>query len=151
MSYDRSKLKQWLIREEDLRLEAYLDSEGLWTIGVGHLIDTPGAHTPAPRIARINNREAMAFLDIDIEDAEHTLDGWLPGWELRDGPRQMAMLQFAFQLGGRVLTFTNSRLLLLAGDWEKAADNLLLSKWATKQSPARAKRVTDVIRTGVLA
>lgn len=147
MSYDRSKLKLQLIKHEGLRLEAYKDSVGLWTIGVGHLIDDPKNPSVEPRIKRVTNREAMALLDIDIETAEDVLDGWLLLWFNLDEVRQRALLDFAFNLGGRVHQFANSRELLLKQDWGRAADNMLLSKWA-KQVGIRSKTVTEMIRTG---
>jgi len=33
-----------------------------------------------------------------------------------------------------------------SGDWEKAADEMLDSKWA-KQTPGRAKEMSDIIRS----
>lgn len=145
MSYDRSRLKQDLIRDEGLRLEAYKDSVGLWTIGVGHLLDSKPVDEP--RIQRITNREAMALLDIDIEDAEHVLDQWIPLWANLDEVRQRALLNFCFNLGPRVLQFVNTRQYLLAHEWAHAAGNMLMSKWA-KQVGSRSTRVTEMIRTG---
>lgn len=141
MSYDRSRLKQDLIRDEGLRLEAYKDSVGLWTIGVGHLLGTE------PRMTKITNIEAMALLDADIVDAEHVLDGWIPLWANLDGVRQRALLNFCFNLGNRVLQFVNTRNYLLKQDWDGAANNMLMSKWAD-QVGARAKRLAAMLETG---
>ena len=33
-------------------------------------------------------------------------------------------------------------------DWDKAADEMLDSKWAKNDSPARAKRTAQMMRTG---
>lgn len=141
MSYDRSRLKQDLIRDEGLRLEAYRDSVGLWTIGVGHLLGTE------KRMSKITNNEAMALLDSDIVTAEHVLDQWIPLWTDLSSERSRALLNFCFNLGNRVMQFANTRVFLIAHDWEQAADAMLLSKWAM-QVGQRAVRVTDMIRTG---
>ena len=35
-------LRQLLITEEGCDIEAYKDSEGIWTIGIGHNLETDG-------------------------------------------------------------------------------------------------------------
>lgn len=141
MSYDRTKLKQDLIRDEGLRLESYKDSVGLWTIGVGHLLGTE------QRMVKITNIEAMALLDSDIVTAEHVLDGWIPLWADLDEVRQRALINFCFNLGNRVLQFNDTRVAILAQNWMSVGSHMLDSKWA-KQVGARADRLARMMSIG---
>lgn len=141
MSYDRTKLKQDLIRDEGLRLESYKDSVGLWTIGVGHLLG------PEQRMLKLNNIEAMALLDSDIVTAEHVLDGWIPLWANLDEVRQRALLNMCFNLGNRVLQFVNTREGIIRQDWMFVSTNMLKSKWA-QQVGARADRLSRMMALG---
>lgn len=55
----------------------------------------------------------------------------------------------SFQLGiAGLLGFTNTLELVRKGQFSDAADNMLLSKWAT-QTPNRAKRIAKQMKTGV--
>jgi lysozyme len=145
MSYDRTKLKQDLIRDECIggkpSLESYQDSVGLWTIGVGHMLGTER------RMLKINNVEAMALLDSDIVTAEHVLDGWIPLWANLDEVRQRALLNMCFNLGNRVLQFVNTREGIIRQDWMFVSTNMLKSKWA-QQVGARADRLSRMMALG---
>jgi lysozyme len=55
----------------------------------------------------------------------------------------------SFQLGvDGLLGFKNTLKLVEQGNYESAAENMLKSLWA-KQTPARAKRMSDQMKTGV--
>lgn len=139
--YDTPKLKQDLIRDEGLRKEAYKDTVGLWTIGVGHLLGTE------MRMTRITNNEAMALLDSDIVDAEHALDRSVPFWAQLDSVRQRALVNMSFNLGPKLAEFVTFKKHLAAGNWPAAVTAMLNSKWA-KQVGARANRLAKLIETG---
>jgi lysozyme len=54
----------------------------------------------------------------------------------------------AFQMGtDGLLGFKNTLALIRDGKYTEAADAMLASKWAT-QTPARAKRLSDQMRSG---
>ena len=143
----------WLAREleevsldEGIRLKAYLDTVGVWTIGVGHTGDDvfPGLV--------IDRAQAMELLDQDIEeaveDAEVVCDGF---WEDLSGPRKGVMTNMAFNLGRKGLAgFKNTLKLVASGQYEKAASNMMLSKWA-KQTKGRAVRLSHRMATNQYA
>lgn len=134
-----------LSREEGRVAHAYQDHMGFWTIGVGRLIDKRKG-------GRLRNDEIDLMLSNDIADRIAALKDW-PAWKATKGnvARQVALLSLAFQLGTAGLAdFKNSLAMCAAGRWAEAADNFLKSAWA-KQTPERAKRVTDMIRTGEMA
>ena len=141
MTYDREKLKQELRRDEGLRLEAYKDTVGKWTIGVGHLLGD------SMRMEKITIAEAMALLERDVLDAEDALDASVPFWKTLDPVRQRVLVNMSFNLGGRLAGFVNFKVKLAKGQFIEASAEMLDSKWA-KQVGARAERLAKTIEKG---
>lgn len=167
--FDKAVLKH-LEFEEGRRARAYKDHLGWWTIGIGRLIDPRkgGRITPEEEAILIANdptRKPGQWRDWvltdpeidmlklnDIERFVSAISTW-PAWKAvgDNVARKVALTSMAFQLGIEGLAdFKNSLAMVEQRRFSDAADNFLLSKWA-KQTPARAKRVTDMIRTGRLA
>lgn len=138
---DKEKLAKELHVDEGFVGNAYQDSLGYWTIGIGRLIDKR-------RGGRITLAEAFFLLDNDIEEKWHELVTALPWVADQPDNIQRALCNMAFQLGvPGLLGFKRTLALVQAGKYEEAAKNAMLSKWA-KQTPNRAKRVTDMIKLG---
>jgi lysozyme len=131
--------------EEGVVPNAYQDHLGFWTIGVGRLIDKRKG-------GRLTNAEIDMLLANDIAEKAASMAGW-PAWERVKGDpvRATALLSMCFQLGTQGLAgFKNTLALIAAGRFPEAATNMLASKWA-EQTPARAKRVAAMLRTGKVA
>ena len=125
--------------------KAYQDHLGFWTIGVGRLIDK------RKRGSGLSNEEIDFLLGNDLKKRAVLLDKKIPWIKKlpRFGPRHRALINMSFQMGvSGLLSFKNTLKLVKAGEYAKAADNALKSKWARKQTPKRAKIVTEMIRTG---
>lgn len=138
-----SELTAQLNRDEDRRKQVYQDSLGLWTIGVGRLVD---ARKPG---SGLRDDEMDYMLRNDINDRVDALTRALPWFQNLDDARKGVLLNMAFQMGtDGVLAFSNTLAKVQAGDYSTAADMMLQSKWAT-QTPERAKRLSDQMRTGV--
>ena len=120
---------------EGLRLEPYLDTTGAPHIGYGH---------------RLTVEEAERLLDIDLETAARTARRVLgPAWAGLDPARRAALIEAAYVLGERGLArFTRMLAALESGDYETAADELLDSRWARIQAPARTDALARQLRTG---
>ena len=139
---DRSKLKDELIRDEGKRSHCYKDSVGLYTIGVGHLLGE------TPRMLDVTEDELQALLDRDIDNAEAVAWSYIKNSEVWDNEvRSRAAINMAFNLGNRIKDFKEFLLAVNRSEWEKAAAEMLDSKWA-KQVGARAKRLAQMIATG---
>ena len=66
-----------------------------------------------------------------------------------DDVRQDVIVQMAFQMGvSGVLAFRRAAAALQARDWEGAASAILDSAWARRQTPHRARRLAEQLRTG---
>lgn len=129
-----------LIREEGFRASAYQDHLGFWTIGHGICID-------ARKGCGITDEESRYLLRNRTDRIALELDARIPWWR-QLGPRRDALVQMAYQMGvDGVLGFPKMLALMKSGDYPEAADEALKSKWA-EQTPARAYRVSQLIRNG---
>jgi lysozyme len=145
-----SELALELTGDEDLRLVVYDDANGMPlkpgmilrghpTIGVGRALDVRG----------ITKDEARYLLANDIAEITLQLSQRLSWFSALSMPRQAALANMAFNLGvGGLLEFHNALLAMSTGDFAKASDELLNSKWAS-QVGARARRIAQQIKTGV--
>lgn len=139
----KSELTRQLKGDEAVRPQAYQDHLGYWTIGVGRLID-------ARKLGSGLRPEEITFLlNNDIDDRINQLSRRLSWFQDLDSARQGVLLNMSFQLGvDGLLGFVNTLKLVEQGNYSEAADNMLLSKWAA-QTPARAKRMAEQMRTGI--
>ena len=136
------KLTAQLRRDEGIKATAYQDHLGYWTIGVGRLIDSrkPGSG--------LRPDEIDYLLRNDINDRVAALTKALPWFVSLDDARRGVLLNMAFQLGTTgMLGFKSTLALVAAGKYSEAAEQMLKSKWAT-QTPARAKRLAEQMKTG---
>lgn len=138
----REKLTRQLVRDEGEVLHAYQDHLGFWTIGVGHLIDKRKG-------GGITKEESAYLLHNDIDRKEKELLARAPWMATLDEARFGVMMNMAFQLGvDGLLKFVNTLQMVEDGDYDGAADGMLKSLWA-KQTPERALRMSEQMRTGV--
>lgn len=136
------QLTTQLRRDEGTKATAYQDHLGFWTIGVGRLIDSrkPGAG--------LRPDEIDYLLRNDINDRVQALTKALPWFDRLDEARRGVLINMAFQLGtAGLLGFKSTLALIAAGKYTEAAEQMLKSKWAT-QTPARAKRLAEQMKTG---
>ncbi|KVE31070.1 MULTISPECIES: glycoside hydrolase family protein [Burkholderia] len=136
-TFDRRQLIAELSRDEGRRLKPYVDTVGKTTIGVGRNLTDVGISDP----------ECDAMLSSDIDRTVAWLDRNLSWWRQLDGVRQRVVINMAFNMGGALLTFTNTLAAMKRGDYAAAADGMLASKWA-QQVGARATRLAAMMRSG---
>lgn len=148
---NRGALKKRLTLEEGERLVAYLDTEGILTVGIGHNCEASSVEGVTKPGDRITPETEQALFDADVDEAAAQLDVHLPWWRDLDDARQNVLLDMCFNMGIKTLkTFVNALGRVEAGDYEAAADGMLASKWAS-QVKGRATWLANVMRTGVYA
>ena len=131
-----------LKRDEGEVLHAYQDHLGFWTIGVGILIDQRKNGGLRPEESEFIFRNRLKLLDAELARR-------LPWISKLDPARKGALINMAFQMGVTgLLGFKNTLAMVEQGRYQDAADNMLKSKWA-QQTPARAQRISNQMRTGV--
>jgi lysozyme len=124
-------------QHEGLRLKPYKCSEGYLTIGYGRNLETNG----------IEPEEAEELLLNDLSDVEENLNS-IHLLEDHNDARQAVLINMCFQLGfAGLMRFTRTLRLLKEFEYEKASVEMLNSRWA-KQTPARAKELSEQMRTG---
>jgi len=137
----KDKLVTQLRRDEGEVLHAYEDHLGFLTIGIGRLIDKR-------RGGGISAEEAAYLLNNDIDTRIIALKRTLPWFNQLDEARQGVLVNMSFQLGVEgLLAFKNTLAEVRSGNYEKAAELMLMSKWAT-QTPERAQRLAKQMKTG---
>lgn len=128
--------------DEGFKRTVYQDSLGYWTIGVGRLVD------PSRPDSGLRDSEVEFMLRNDIEDRITALGKVLPWFLDLDEVRQGVLVNMAFQLGVKgLLGFSTTLQLVSKGRYEEAAQQMLKSKWA-QQTPARAARLAEQMKTG---
>jgi lysozyme len=129
-------VKSLIKKHEGYRGHIYLDSEGIPTVGWGHALHV-GSHVPPLACSLI-------FED-DYRAAVH--DYGRLSLEL-DPVRRAVILDMIFNLGlPRLLGFKKMLAALREGDFEKAAIEMVDSKWAG-QVKGRADTLARMMRTG---
>lgn len=126
-----------LERDEGRRNRAYQDSRGIWTLGVGHNLES----TP------VSNAVIDMILRDDVAAKATELEQRLPWVRSLSEPRYGALLNMAFNLGvNGLLGFRRMLAAMQAGLWEDAAREMLDSTYA-RQVGARAERLAEQLRT----
>ncbi|UQN68262.1 glycoside hydrolase family protein [Burkholderia multivorans] len=136
-NYDASALKAELTRDEGRRSRIYVDTVGKVSGGIGRNLTDKG----------FRDNEIDLMYQNDIAETEAWLDRNLPWWRSLDPVRQRVMMNMAFNMQGKLLTFVNTLAAIKRGDYAAAADGMLASKWAS-QVGDRAKRLADMMRSG---
>ena len=159
-----SDVQAMIMKHEGKINYPYKDSVGLWTIGVGHLIQPGNGKTLPPEYdayknnggpydKKNNTTPAMTdeqILKLFNKDFEHHKEMAMatPGWNLANETGQAAMIDLAFNMGGAwYKKFPNTSKALAAGDFNKASEGLKDSKWYT-QVKDRGVKIVDMIRNG---
>ncbi len=117
---------------EGFRRKPYQCSEGVWTIGHGitWITEEESLHILAGRISKLH---------LDILD---TL-GWY-----KDMPPEIqgVIIEMCYQMGfSGFKKFKRAIANMQDKNWKGASDEMLDSRWA-KQTPNRARRLSDIVR-----
>lgn len=139
----RARVRDLIKEEEGFVPHVYRDTEGYETIGYGFLVDGRAwGGIPKPI--------AEKWLDYEIDEVESTLRHHIPNLDSFPEPVVLALFSMSYQLGvGGVLNFTDMMAALQRGDYAVAANEALDSVWATEQTPERARRMADLIRSAL--
>ena len=150
---DTKKLNQELSRDEGRRSAPYLDTENIWTVGVGRNLRAHGlTGLPEEMLVDLINRaggldeeEIDILLEYDIKMAYKIVDRLHPRWRDVGECRQRAMVNMAFNMGYSVFAkFKKFWAAVQKDDWKEAKVQALDSKWAPQVGP-RADRIVNML------
>lgn len=129
-------------QHEGCVLKPYRDTEGKWTVGIGHRCSAsqrPITRNEAEDLFRDDWKLAMRQAQ-DLE-LQHLVG--------LDETRRCVVAEMCFQLGkGGTVKFRKMWAALRVGDYIRAAAEMLDSKWHG-QTPARCERLADVMLRGI--
>ena len=132
------RLRQQLVTHEGVELKPYRCTSDKLTIGVGRNIEDRG----------ISHTTAMQMLDEDIDICINELQQTLSYWNDLPSRVKEGLINLCFNMGiSRLMAFKKTFAYLRSGDFGKAADELLDSRYAN-QVGQRAVDVADMIRDG---
>lgn len=118
---DKHKLESMLIRHEGLELKPYRCTAGKLTIGIGRNLDDVG----------ITEAEARMMLNHDIQERVTQFLKYKWFTELSE-VRKDVIIDMSFMGVGRLLGFKNMIKALSEKDYQKAAEEMMSSKWASQ-------------------
>lgn len=134
-----TQTEAYIKQEEGYRRHMYKCPSGKWTIGIGLNLE-----------AGLPEDEAEAILRLRLDKLKAQLGAELPWFQALNEARQAALLSMAYQMGlAGLLSFSTSLGLMAAGKLEEASRQMLNSRWATKQTPERARRTAYMVRYGI--
>ncbi|MDX7833843.1 glycoside hydrolase family protein [Aeromonas caviae] len=155
-------IEEMLKYDEGYKLEVYFDHLGYPTCGIGHLIKRDSAISKTQAIAlldkelnrntqgRITASECSYLFRKDLAAVQTGIahSSFYGVYQGLDPVRQSSIQNMCFQLG--ILGASKFRKMwaaLAKGDYSQAAKEGLDSNWF-KQTPNRARRVMETLRTG---
>lgn len=138
-----------LIDEEGVRLRVYTCSAGRKTIGVGHLLSTAEIKAGLSEVS-LEWAGKQLHADIGLSMAGCAMLFGRERFDAMTEPRQRTLCKMVFQLGtSGVAGFRKMVSAVLRDDWVTASREALDSKWARQDTPSRARRAAEVLRTGM--
>lgn len=134
------ELMNQLKRQEGVRLDAYQDSLGNWTIGVGH--------TPAFEGQVIRADMVDSLLIGDLAEAQSEMLTSIPWVQSLDPIRYCVLWNMVFNMGiEHLIEFKNMLSACKMRNWKEASKQMMDSLWAT-QVKERADELSDQMSTG---
>ena len=135
-------IKDMIKRHEGYRDTVYADCLGYNTIGYGHLIVEDG-FLPGIQYSKL---ELEKVFEKDFAIAVQGANKLVSDYDLNNDAFGV-VIEMCFQLGlPRVSKFKFFLAALKIQDYEKAAEEMLLSKWH-EQTPVRCQELTNIMRS----
>ncbi len=124
-----------LIYDEGFREYPYEDTMRNITFGIGR--------------RRVSYKEAIDMCDSDIMWFIEQLNSKLSFFDKLNNARKMVIVNMCFNIGlAGFMHFESMLAAIERNDFDTAANEMMRSKWAT-QVPARAERLSKIMREGV--
>lgn len=120
-------IKEDLIRHEGYMTEVYLDTEGLPTAGIGHLLE---GDEILPVGTEVSEEQIQAWFDKDFEEAYSDCCALFLNFDSHPDEAKRVLVNMAFNLGrSRLGKFKNTIRYVNEGNYIMAANEMIDSKW----------------------
>lgn len=157
----KDKFNQELYKQialhEGIKPSVYKDTKGKRTIGIGFNLDEPSNRKKAEAVGldvqdmlsgrTLSDKEIKMLYNESIKQAANDANAFLPRAGRQPPVVQKVLIDMAFNLGLTKLNkFEKMREALLEGDYNKAADEMIDSKWYN-QVGNRSKTLVKMMRS----
>ena len=154
---DFKALVDRVTENEGYRQDVYECSNGVPTVGIGFALKD---FNPSPELCKeiVDWQIANQLICISKEHSQIEVANLLSKLHLQLTERyswysdippmvKSVLIEMCFQIGlSGVGKFKKALKAIENADWKVAADEMLDSKWARKDSPLRAERLADIVR-----
>jgi lysozyme len=143
---NKDQLREELAEDEGCKFEIYLDHLGLPTFGIGALIKDHDPEYGQPVGTPVSEERVRQRFNLDIAVTIEDCQVLYNDFDDLPEEAQLVIANMMFNLGRpRLSKFKGMKAGVDARDWERAADEMVDSRWHD-QVPNRAKRLVKRIR-----
>jgi lysozyme len=140
------QLREELKVDEGVRYEIYLDHLGLSTFGIGHLILNSDPEYGQPVGTPVSEDRVNECFASDVETVLSECTQLYPNFKVLPEEVQLIIANMMFNMGRpRLSKFKGMKAAVDAGDWHRAAIEMVDSKWY-QQVTNRADRLVQRMR-----
>ena len=140
------KLREEIAADEGEVNEIYLDHLGLPTFGIGHLVLASDPESGLPVGTSIDNDRVVEAFESDIETVLSDCNKLYPDFADLPEEAQRVIANMMFNMGRpRLSKFKGMKSGVDARDWNRAADEMVDSRWY-RQVTNRADRLVTRVR-----
>tara|TARA_R110000751_G_scaffold44451_1_gene101737 strand:+ start:928 stop:1368 length:441 start_codon:yes stop_codon:yes gene_type:complete len=140
------QLREELEADEGIKHEVYLDHLEKKTVGIGHLCQAGEPEYEMEVGEAVSEERVAELFEQDIAGTLDDCQRLMPDFDMLPDSVRLIAGNMCFNLGRK--RFGGFKKMLAAiedRDWERAADEMLDSKWA-RQLPARSNRLISRMR-----
>jgi len=140
------KLREEIAADEGEVHEIYLDHLGLPTFGIGHLVRDDDPESGLPVGTPVDNDRVVEAFESDIETVLSDCNKLYPDFNDLPEEAQRVIANMMFNMGRpRLSKFKGMKSGVDARDWNRAADEMVDSRWY-RQVTKRADRLVTRVR-----
>jgi len=140
------KLREEIAADEGEVYEIYLDHLGLATFGIGHLVRDDDPESGLPVGTPVDNDRVVEAFESDIETVLSDCNKLYPDFNDLPEEAQRVIANMMFNMGRpRLSKFKGMKAGVDARDWNRAADEMVDSRWY-RQVTKRADRLVTRVR-----
>ena len=140
------KLREEIAADEGEVHEIYLDHLGLATFGIGHLVRDDDPESGLPVGTPVDNDRVVEAFESDIETDLSDCIKLYPDFDDLPEEAQRVIANMMFNMGRpRLSKFKGMKSGVDARDWNRAADEMVDSRWY-RQVTKRADRLVTRVR-----
>ena len=143
---DKDRLREEIAEDEGCKYEIYLDHLSLPTCGIGHLVLESDEEYGKPVGTVVEQERVRQLFALDIAVTVDECKVLYPDFDELPEECQHIIANMMFNMGRpRLSAFKGMKAGVDARNWDKAADEMVDSRWYT-QVPNRARRLVDRMR-----